>query len=372
MGSAAIGTEGLGGAAPPRFGHASGDLGLDPFWRAAVRLHRHPDRPGGAEDAAAALCDLARSGASSLLTSVLRVDLGSASAGWTVACYEIGDTAPSALHEHDAPAGAISALMECGTPSHIASELVCNGEGGLQWVAMTRARTRIRFQLPDELNTSARRSSQVNVAMRGWQDHLDQHRHLDRPAVPPAAALVRAPRAAEVVGIDHTVSPTPLAAPTPSAPSPVRSDGAPVPSDGSWADDLDDDGGMSHAALAALGLAVEAPSRPAPAPSPAAAGIDARTLNTAMRSALAGAVPYLEQYLLDSVAERVAALATTLGRTDDRQAADVLAEIRREIAVVLRRQEELTAELRSVQRQHLNEVLDLNERIRRLERGAEA
>lgn len=303
------------------------------------------------------LCELARCGASSLLASVLRVDHDSAIGGWTVACYEIGDTAPSALHEHDDPVAALAALVNCDTPSHIASELICNGEDGLQWVALTRSRTQVRFHLPDELNTSAHRSALVNVAIRGWSEQLERHRH-DRPAVRPEPLQIRAERAA-----GHSVDRA-------SAPSSGDEDPAVARA---WADEFGEDFGderFSQVALEALGFgaddsAASAPLAPTSVSNPVGV-VTARHLNSAVRTALAGAVPYLEQYFLDALAERIAAKATAEDEEPD-AGAPAIGSGGDVLDAVLRGQQELAAELRSVQRQHLSEVIDLNVRIRRLE-----
>ena len=346
---------------------------LERFWAVTRSLRRRPDSYNAAEDVAAVLYDLACCGAGALVSAVLRPHLGQPVEGWSVACYEVGDGAPSALHEHDDPCEAIRALIGCGTPSHIASELICTAHDGLQWVAMARADARVTFRLPSTDNTSARDDDAVQAALSTWTTQLESppppRRVAARPAPARPASVMPPPPPPPPPAPESVSAPAPAAPPPPSpvpappvAPPPwdvpsamIREPAMPAaelvdPADlpdrrrrppgvhlrmrdvdveffvapsaerePSPYDRLADDDGIddfSGPALAALGLAPktrsphrDAASDDAPrshAALPADVVTD-RTLNSAVRSALAAAVPHLERQLLDRVAERVAA-----------------------------------------------------------------
>jgi hypothetical protein len=98
-----------------------------------------------AEEAAGALVDLARDGDEDALRAILRPDPGQETVTWTVACYGIGDLAPSALRDFADAAAAVTTLAGCGELTHVAAELLASTPTGLTWTALTRTGDQTTF-----------------------------------------------------------------------------------------------------------------------------------------------------------------------------------------------------------------------------------
>jgi hypothetical protein len=126
-------------------------------------------------EAADALVALAIAGEDATLRDLLRPDPVQADVVWTVACYQIGDLAPSALHDFGDPATAIGTLVACAEPSHVAAELVASTAAGVRWTALIRAGELVRFQLPDANSASdgsREHPGQLDAALERWAERL--------------------------------------------------------------------------------------------------------------------------------------------------------------------------------------------------------
>lgn len=265
---------------------------LDRFWRSAVLMAgaAEQERRRHAQDAADVIVQLGGREAAIELASILRPDLETGDVTWTIACFELGSVAPCGLHEVHDPVDAVAMLVDCQHDDHVASELVCTGGDGLQWVALYRADHRIEFQLPDLDNLSAPESETTAIALQRWQRHISYHRlrlddHVDPGATTPAE-------------VDEHVTP----ASRPALRTP------PLPSRAVRADVAD----------ARSRLRKHAETRADRSDAPLASSVhDNRpvtvgSLATALRSAVAEVVPLLERYLLDAVAEAVSDAGTAL------------------------------------------------------------
>lgn len=161
-----------------RHGVTPDPLALRRFRSAATRLATATttdEREGAATDAAAALAGLAADGRADELRSVLTPDPTNANGTWTVCCYQIGDLAPSGLHDFPDPLAAMASLLACPVSSHVAAELITSTHDGLRWTALARNNDRVVFQLPDP--STAQDSSggrAVAGALRRWDEQLDR------------------------------------------------------------------------------------------------------------------------------------------------------------------------------------------------------
>lgn len=134
---------------------------------------------GSAEEAPAAAAAMmvaaARVGRDDLLRDVLRPDPQHAGTTWTVACFQIGDLAPSAIRDFSDPVAAVRELMDCGKPMHVAAELVASDRSGIRWTAMVRTGDRVVFQLfADRTTGSTSGPDPVEVTAMGvrWARRL--------------------------------------------------------------------------------------------------------------------------------------------------------------------------------------------------------
>jgi hypothetical protein len=149
------------------------------FRLAAVKLagqQRESDaRKVLVREAADALVSLAIAGEDRILRNLLRPDPPRGDVAWTVACYQIGDLAPSALEDFSNPINAIRTLVACSEPSHVAAELVGSTTAGVRWTAMTRTGELVRFQLPDAnsaSDASQEHPGELDAALEHWAEQL--------------------------------------------------------------------------------------------------------------------------------------------------------------------------------------------------------
>jgi hypothetical protein len=109
------------------------------------------------------------------LASILRPDPAVEPAAWTVACYEIGHLAPTALRDLSDPSEAVKLLVACPEVSHLAAELVVSTTDGLRWTALVRAGSVLRLRLPSESNASGEShlaGQSASGAEERWQAQL--------------------------------------------------------------------------------------------------------------------------------------------------------------------------------------------------------
>ena len=323
---------------------------VEGFWRAASAMsgserYRHLAAP--ATVAAEALLHLASVDAELALRTILRpdldVDVEDDAVTWTVACFEIGCVAPAGVHQVGNACDALASLVSCQYRSHVASELICSGPNGLQWVAVVRADRRFAFQFPDLGNVSAPHPTAATLAVTRWRRHLSYMEAClfvdELPAVDDDLDTDPAPT--EAAPIDATPNGAPEDRGTPDdqgspAADPERVDrpgvdlldlSAEQPSvETSPAGDATVERTSESSRLAELNARREEARRslrktvathasdPDRALDAALVGADAitnQTLAAAMRSAIAEVVPFLERYLLSAVGSAVASALTT-------------------------------------------------------------
>ena len=131
------------------------------------------ERERAALDAGTAIGDLAAEGRADDLRSVLTPEPSNANVTWTVCCYQVGDLAPSGMHDFADPVGALDCLVDCPDASHIAGELIASTRSGLCWTALTRTNERLRLQLPGPGTLHDTTDGQAGAtALRSWDDQL--------------------------------------------------------------------------------------------------------------------------------------------------------------------------------------------------------
>jgi hypothetical protein len=125
--------------------------------------------------AAGALVCLAALDAHGALAAALRPDPDYAEVTWTVACYQIGDLVPCAIHDFRNAAAAVRALAACPEPSHVAAELIASTDTGLRWSALVRAGERLTYHSPSPESASCASDDSANllgVALENWTRRL--------------------------------------------------------------------------------------------------------------------------------------------------------------------------------------------------------
>ena len=131
------------------------------------------ERERAALDAGRAIGDLAAEGRAEDLRSVLTPEPSNANVTWTVCCYQVGDLAPSGMHDFADPVAALQVLIDCPDASHIAGELIASTRNGLCWTAVTRTNGQLRFQLPGPSTLHDTHDGQAGIAaLRSWDDLL--------------------------------------------------------------------------------------------------------------------------------------------------------------------------------------------------------
>ncbi len=131
------------------------------------------ERERAALEAGSAIGDLAADGRADDLRSVLTPEPSNANVTWTVCCYQIGDLAPSGMHDFADPVAALHCLVACPDASHIAGELIASTRSGLCWTALTRTNQRLRLQLPGPSTLHDVGDGQAGAAaLRAWDDQL--------------------------------------------------------------------------------------------------------------------------------------------------------------------------------------------------------
>jgi len=127
------------------------------------------------EDVASAIVGAARAGDAALLRDLLRPDPQRNETTWTVACFQIGDLAPSAIRDFADPVAAVLQFAGCGEPMHVAAELVASDSGGSRWTALVRTGDRLVFQLFGDASAesaSSTGSSVVEAVRLRWAERL--------------------------------------------------------------------------------------------------------------------------------------------------------------------------------------------------------
>jgi hypothetical protein len=151
-------------------------------------------------EAAAALLELTAAGDEAALGDILRPDPADGAVAWTVACYQIGDLAPSALQDFSEVAPAVRVLAACGEPAHVAAELVASTPVGLSWTALARVGDEVVFRPFDPSPSDGPRdgstdSSEVPAAVvaarQGWAARLARWRVDPTDGVGEAQSAVR-------------------------------------------------------------------------------------------------------------------------------------------------------------------------------------
>lgn len=133
------------------------------------------ERERAALEAGTAIRDLAADGRADDLRSVLTPEPSNANVTWTICCYQVGDLAPSGMHDFADPVAALQVLVDCPDASHIAGELIASTRNGLCWTALTRTNDRLRFQLPGPSTLHDTHDGQAGVAALGsWDEQLSE------------------------------------------------------------------------------------------------------------------------------------------------------------------------------------------------------
>jgi hypothetical protein len=133
------------------------------------------ERERAALEAGSAIGDLAAEGRADDLRSVLTPEPSNANVTWTVSCYQVGDLAPSGMHDFADPVVALDCLVACPDASHIAGELIASTRNGLCWTALTRTNEQLRFQLPGPSTLHDTGDGHAGAAaLRAWDEQLSR------------------------------------------------------------------------------------------------------------------------------------------------------------------------------------------------------
>jgi hypothetical protein len=222
-GVAEVATDGVGGTGPPKptasspkplesvqsldGGGTSALMVTVEVWRrryalrrALVELADPGSEPAKAEARSAAAghaaLALAEVGDAGGLSGILRPDPAVEPAAWTVACYEIGHVAPTALRDLSDPSEAVKLLAACPDVSHLAAELVVSTTDGLRWTALVRTGSDLRLRLPSDGNASGEShltGAPSTGAQERWMDQLRAWSTEAEPAPEAAWSLPAAP-----------------------------------------------------------------------------------------------------------------------------------------------------------------------------------
>ncbi len=363
---------------------------VEAFWRAASAMsgsdrYRHLTAPATA--AAEALLHLASIDAERALRTILRpdldVDVDDDAVTWTVACFEIGCVAPAGVHQVGNACDALASLVSCRYRSHVASELICSGPNGLQWVAVVRSDRRFAFQFPDLGNVSAPHPTAATLAVTRWRRHLsymeaclfvDEFPDVDddtdndtdtEPTEGPGAdvldlSVVESSSKAAVVATDSARAP---AVDGPAVDGPDTAVDEPPAAEFATPHRVPDVPPSESSRLAELNARREEARRslrktvathasdPSRALDAALVGADAitnQTLAAAMRSAIAEVVPFLERYLLSAVGSAVASAITDNEHPGSAELTELVQSLPAQLEGVLRGDRRERAQLEDV------------------------
>ena len=359
---------------------------VEAFWRAAAAMsgsdrYRHLTAPSTA--AAEALLHLASIDAEPALRAILRpdldVDVDDDAVTWTVACFEIGCVAPAGVHQVGSACDALASLVSCQYRTHVASELICSGPNGLQWVAVVRADRRFSFQFPDLGNVSAPHPTAATLAVTRWRRHLSYREAClfvdelpaddDEAESDPVAASASGTDVLDLSVEGAPVERTPVEdqAGTPdtaahaedglatdSAEQRTNPDRLPsgpelVTSESSRLAELNARREEARRSLRkTVATHTSDPSRSLDAALVGADAITNQTLAAAMRSAIAEVVPFLERYLLSAVGSAVASAMTPDHQAGSAELTELVGSLPAQLDAVLRNDRRERAQLQDV------------------------